>query len=141
MANGSVQDLAASDYLDKFSRPLSVSAMSKLRQFGFLQELGYNGQLDSMKKDFHGLKEFNTHMDMYSNTNGILKIAWAIIKNLVPKNLFIEALILPLGQLGRVGKLFLQIPTFGQVFGASPDQLSPPSLASKLSSPSLPKLL
>lgn len=129
-----VHDDIADKYLEQFDQPLSISAMKKLRQFPMLQELGYNGQLSHMKEAFHGLKEFNVHMDMYSATNIILTIAWKVIKSLAPKNPFLELKLFVGGALGKVGLLFKSIHNFDKVFSVNTDDvLDPDKLAKKIS--------
>jgi hypothetical protein len=133
MPNGTIHDDIANDYLQQFDKSIGVSAMKKLRKFPFLQELGFNGQLKHMKETFHGLKEFNVHMDKYSNSHPILKAAWALIKYLAPKNPFVALLLTNFGGMGTVGKLFQSIPGFGKVFAANPDDLlDPKKLADKV---------
>jgi hypothetical protein len=118
-----VQDQIAEDYLKQFERPMSVSVMKKLKKWPMLQELGFNGQLGHMKETFHGLKEFNVHMDMYSQTHDILKRAWLVIKNLAPKNPFVALKLFFSQYLGNVGKLFKSIHNFEQIFAVNPDTL------------------
>lgn len=126
MANGQVQDQISNSYLQTFDRPLSVSAVDKLRQFPFLQELGYNGQLGHLKDNFHGLKEFNVQMDMYSQ-HPLLKAAWTIIKYIAPKNPFITAKLFISSTMGSVGNLFQGLQGFDKVFSLSPDELKDPT--------------
>lgn len=127
MANGTVQDDIAKDVLREFDRPLDISAMKKLKQFPMLQELGFNGQLGFNKETFHGLQEFNIHMDMYSSTNLILKAAWTVIKSLAPKNPFVELKLFASGTLGKVGTLFKSVHNFDQVFSVNANGILDPN--------------
>lgn len=126
MANGDVQSQISNGYLQKFDRPLSVSAIDKLSQFSFLQELGFNGQLGYMKDNFHGLREFNDQMTKYS-THPILLAAWNVIKTIAPKNPFIAVKLFVSSSMGNVGNLFKGIQGFDKVFSLSPTELSDPS--------------
>ncbi len=134
MPSGQIHDSISNQYLEQFNKSISISVMSKLRKFPMLQELGYNGQLSHLKESFHGLKEFNVHMDMYSNTNIILKIAWKVIKSLAPKNPFLELKLFFGNALGKVGNLFKSIHNFDKVFAVNPDELlDPDKISSKVS--------
>lgn len=126
MANGDVQQITDS-YLQQFNRSISVSAMQKLQQFPALQVLGYNGQLASMKKDFHGLNDFRDQMAKYSSVSHTLRIAWSIIQYMVPINASILALLFTSPSLGTVGNAFKSINGFGQVFALSPADLQSPA--------------
>lgn len=128
MADGTVHQQIAADVLNEFNMPLSVSAMSKLQQFPMLQKLAFNGHLNDLKANFHGLKEFNIQMDLYSSTNPILTAAWKAIKHLAPQNLQIAGLLFTDPSLGTVGNLFQSIHNFGRVFSVLPTPL--PSLES-----------
>ncbi len=134
MSKGQIQDQIADEYLKQFERPLSISAMKKLKEFPMLQELGYNGQLGHLKETFHGLKEFNKHMDMYSTTHPILKIAWKVIKSLAPKNPIVELLLFTSKSMGKIGTLFKSIHNFDKVFSVNTDEiLDPDKLKQKIS--------
>lgn len=129
-----VLDDIASTYLNSLDRPISVSVMKKLGKFPMYQELGYNGVLGHLKNDFHGLREWYTHMEMYSNAHVILRAAWAVIKALAPKNPFILLKLFISQSLGTVGLAFRQIPNFSKIFAAtSQDIKSPSSLDLKIS--------
>jgi hypothetical protein len=133
MSSGKIHETIASEYTEKFGRPLSVSVMNKLKKFPMLQELGYNGQLGFQKKDFHGLKEFNVHMEKYSNTNPLLKAAWKAIKMLAPKNPYLELKLFLGGALGKVGLLFKSIHNFDKVFSINANEvLDPDKIAKKI---------
>lgn len=119
-----VYDQLTSDYLEQFDRPISVSAMNKLDQFSFLQDLAYNGQIGYIMKDFHGLQDFITEMQTYSATNAILTAAWASIQQLAPLNLQVALNTYQDPDLGTVGLLFQSIPNYAQVFALSPDDLN-----------------
>jgi hypothetical protein len=131
MSAGQIHDQIADDYLKQFDKELSVSAMRKLKSFPMLQELGFNGQLSHMKETFHGLKEFNVHMNMYSQTHHILRIAWQIIKSIAPKNPFVELKMFISGSLGKVGKLFKSIHNFDKVFSLNSDEVLDPNKIKK----------
>ena len=126
MANGQVQDQITNSYLQTFDRPLSVSAIDKLTQFPFLQELGFNGQLGHLKDNFHGLREFNYQMTQYS-THPILQAAWNVIKSIAPKNPFIAGKLFFSSSMGSVGNLFKGLQGFNKVFSLSPDELQDPT--------------
>ncbi len=123
----SVQLNISAGYLSSFECPLGVSVMSKMTQWPFLQELGFAGSLTHMNQNFHGLNDFNEQMTDYSSTSGILEAAWAVIKQLVPKNPDVTALMFNSSTLGQVGKEFQQMSGFGQAFAITPDQLKTPT--------------
>ena len=131
----SVQTNIAAGYLSAFEGPIGVSVMSKLTQWPFLQQLGFAGTLDQSSSTFHGLKDFNLQMNMYSSTNGLLKIAWNVIKQFVLNNAEVLALEYHAPNLGKVGRIFQVLTSFGQVFALSPSELkSPGSIAAKVGS-------
>lgn len=125
--NGDVQSQVSNQYLQVFNLPIGVSGMQKLQQFPALQELGYAGQLASLKNDFHGLVDFNQQMAKYSSVSGLLGIAWSLIKYISPNNPNIARLLFTAPGLGTVGQLFQTIHGFGQVFALTPDDLKTPS--------------
>lgn len=134
MANGAIHDEISDQYLQQFDKSIGVSGMQKLQSFPELQKLGYNGQLSHLKKDFHGLQDFKSQMDKYSSSHPILKIAWSLIKYLVPNNVSIQQLLFTAPGLGTVGNAFKSIHGFGQVFSLSPgDLLSPSAVSAKAS--------
>ena len=128
-----VYDNLTTDYLSQFNQPLSISAMNKLDQFPFLQKLNYGAQIGNIKQDFHGLADFNFQMAQYSSTQGLLGVAWNLIKQLAPKNLIVDRGTYTDPQLGQVGLIFQSIPNFSQVFSVSQQDLSSASsLAAKV---------
>lgn len=134
MANGDVHDDISDQYLQQFNRSIGISGMQKLSQFPALQQLGYNGQLGSIKNDFHGLKDFKTQMNTFSSVSATLRLAWSMISSIVPGNAIIGRLLISPPGLGSVGKMFSSIHNFGQVFSLSPQDLTSPSaIASKVS--------
>jgi len=134
MANGDVQNNLADQYLQKFNLPIGVSGMQKLQQFPALQKLAHAGQLSHLKKDFHGLNDFDYQMNLYSSSNYILKAAWSLIKSIVPNNPMIAQLLTTVPGLGSVGQDFLSISGFAQVFSLTPaDLTSPAAVAAKVS--------
>lgn len=135
MPNGDIQAQVSDQYLQKFNRSIGVSGMQKLQSFPTLQVLGYNGQLGSMKKDFHGLVDFYTQMAAYSSVSTMLTAAWAVIVGLVLGNANLDSLLFTSPSLGTVGSAFQSIHGFAQVFALSPGDLqSPTTIASKVSS-------
>lgn len=127
MANGDVQQQVSAQYLQQFNLPLGVSGMQKLSEFPALQQLGYAGQLGSMKNDFHGLADFNQQMSKYSSANGILEAAWSLISSIAPNNINIARELYTAPGLGTVGQAFQSIEGFAQVFALTPSDLSSPS--------------
>jgi hypothetical protein len=133
MSSGTVN--IASGYLSSFERPISVSVMSKAQSWPFLQQLGFAGSLTHTGNTFHGLSDFKTQMAKYSSTSAILQAAWRVIKQIVPNNPQVMALMYTDPALGQVGKDFQSLSNFGQVFAVSPSELKSPSIiASKVSS-------
>lgn len=127
MANGDVQQQVSAEYLAQFNLPIGVSGMQKLQSFPQLQVLGYNGQLGSMKNDFHGLQDFKSQMQTFSSVSTTLKIAWNLIKNIVPNNISIARMLISPPGLGSVGSAFQSISGFGQVFSLQPGDLATPA--------------
>jgi hypothetical protein len=131
----SVQTNIASGYLSAFEGPVGVSVMSKATKWPFLQQLGFGGNLDQLAATFHGLKDFNKQMSMYSSTNAWLRAAWNVIKQFVLNNAEVLALEYHDPNLGKVGRIFQVLTSFGQVFALSPSELkSPGSIAAKVGS-------
>src|SRR4051812_4379747 len=124
MANGDVHDSISDQYLQQFNRSIGISGMQKLSQFPALQQLGYNGQLGSITKDFHGLKDFKSQLSKYSSVSHTLRLAWSLISFIVPNNAAIKGLLFSSPSLGTVGKMFSSIHNFGQVFSLSPQDLT-----------------
>jgi hypothetical protein len=127
MANGDVQANLSDQYLQQFDRSIGVSGMQKLQEFPSLQQLGYAGQLSSLKNDFHGLQDFKQQLSMYSNTSTMLKIAWSVISSIVPNNANVARMLIKVPGLGTVGQAFQTVHNFGQVFALSPGDLAKPS--------------
>jgi hypothetical protein len=120
------------EYLSKFDRAINISTVQKLTKWPFLQQLGYNGHMPHVNKDFHGLQDFKIQLTKYSNTHILLRAAWAVISQLVPMNASILLKLFSAPGLGQVGSLFGSLHSFGQVFGVSVDELKDPtSLAQK----------
>lgn len=134
MANGDVQAQVSAQYLQQFNLPLGVSGMQKLSEFPALQQLGYAGQLGSMKQDFHGLADFNQQMAKYSSASAILKLAWSLISSIAPNNINIARELFTSPGLGTVGQAFQSIEGFAQVFALTPADLSSPTATSSATS-------
>lgn len=126
MAHGNVQDEISEKYLEQFNVGIPISAMSKLRSWKDRQKFQWDAVISHPQQQFHGLKDFFKQMDKYSGAHWILTMAWAIIKNLAPKNTEILALMTSATGLGQVGKSLLQIHSFGQIFGANAGDLLRP---------------
>lgn len=134
MSNGDVHDDISDQYLQQFNRSIGISGMQKLSQFPALQQLGYNGQLGSIKNDFHGLSDFKSQMAKYSSASFTLRVAWSLISAIVPNNVSIARMLTTVPGLGTVGQMFSSIHNFGQVFGLSSQDLSSPAaVANKVS--------
>lgn len=123
----SVQVNLAAGYLSGFENPIGVSVMAKLNQWPFLQRLGFSGTLTNLNQAFHGLGDFNNEMAEYSSTDDLLELAWTVIRQIVPQNPIVSALMFNSSVLGQVGKEFQQMTGFGQAFALSPDQLKSPA--------------
>lgn len=124
MANGTIHDQIAADYAAKYGRTISVSSMQKMKNWQFLQEMGYGGVLKHLKADFHGVKDFKKQLATYSSTHWILRKAWAVIVSMVLSNAEIALKMFSGGILGQVGNIFRNVPGFGQVFATNFDELS-----------------
>lgn len=85
MAN-MVQSQLASGILDQFHVTIGLNLQNKLTDWPSRQSLQYGAQQGLMVKDWHSLSDFNNQMSLYSSSNIILRIAWQLIKNLVPNN-------------------------------------------------------
>src|SRR2546430_14449492 len=109
MANGDIQDNLADDYLTQFNLSLGVSAVRKIDQFSRIQELTYNGILNSLKNNFLGLNDWAEQINTYSQTNLILQGAYNAIKVLVKQNRNISEHIVNISGLGEVGDAFESI--------------------------------
>lgn len=123
----SVQSNIASGYLSSFENPIGVSVMAKAQSWPFLQKLTFGSTLDMQKSTFHGLGDFKSQMQRYSSTHWILTAAWRVVQMLVPNNSSVASLMYNDPALGPVGKVFKELPSFGQVFALSPSELKNPS--------------
>lgn len=85
MAN-QVQSQLASGILDQFHVNIGLNLQSKLTDWSGRQDLQYESMKGLMNKDWHSLSDFYFQLSLYSSTNRILRIAWQLIKNLVPNN-------------------------------------------------------
>jgi hypothetical protein len=85
MAN-QVQNQLASGILDQFHVNIGLNLQTKLQDWSGRQDVAYESMKGLMVKDWHSLSDFNLQMSLYSATNLILRIAWDIIKNVVPNN-------------------------------------------------------
>jgi hypothetical protein len=124
MANGDPQSNIAADVAASYDRPIAVSVIDKLSKFPFLQQLGYNGQLDWLKQGFLGLQDFYDEMTIYSSSSQLLQAAWKLIKERVPQNLDVAKNLITDDSLGTVGNAFEQLVGFDQTFAVNPDQLT-----------------
>lgn len=124
MANGDPQSNIAADVAASYDRPIAVSVINKLSKFPFLQQLGYNGQLNWLKQGFLGLQDFYDEMTIYSSSSQLLQAAWKLIKERVPQNLDVAKNLITDDSLGTVGNTFEQLVGFDQTFAVNPDQLT-----------------
>jgi hypothetical protein len=124
MANGDPQSNIAADVAASYDRPIAVSVIDKLSKFPFLQQLGYNGQLNCLKQGFLGLQDFYDEMTIYSSSSQLLQAAWKLIKERVPQNLDVAKNLITDDSLGTVGNAFEQLVGFDQTFAVNPDQLT-----------------
>jgi hypothetical protein len=124
MANGDPQDNIAASVAASYDMPIAVSVIEKLAKFPFLQQLGYNGQLNWLKGGFLGLQDFFDEMTTYSSAADILQIAWQLIQPRVPLNLDVQKNLYTTDSMGTVGNAFQQLVGFQQTFAVNPDDLS-----------------
>ena len=124
MANGDPQDNIAASVAASYDMPIAVSVIEKLSKFTFLQQLGYNGQLNWLKGGFLGLQDFFDEMTTYSSAADILQIAWQLIQPRVPLNLDVQKNLYTTDSMGTVGNAFQQLVGFQQTFAVNPDDLS-----------------
>ena len=124
MANGDPQDNIAASVAASYDMPIAVSVIEKLSKFPFLQQLGYNGQLNWLKGGFLGLQDFFDEMTTYSSAADILQIAWQLIQPRVPLNLGVQKNLYTTDSMGTVGNAFQQLVGFQQTFAVNPDDLS-----------------
>ena len=124
MANGDPQDNIAASVAASYDMPIAVSVIEKLSKFPFLQQLGYNGQLNWLKGGFLGLQDFFDEMTTYSSAADILQIAWQLIQPRVPLNLYVQKNLYTTDSMGTVGNAFQQLVGFQQTFAVNPDDLS-----------------
>ena len=118
---GVLQDAGQVSYLADFDKPISIVTMTKLSQWSFQQQLAYNAQLPYIAADFMGLQDVYDQLNIYSSTNIILSSAWKTIQNTVKLNLNVNKEMYVDPSLGKVGNLFLTIPSFARVFSTSAD--------------------
>ena len=114
-----VQDQIAQDTMQQFHLPLSVSVIQKARDWPTRQKIAYEAIKSHLRDDFHSLEDFREQMELYSNTDKKLKLAWRVIKNLVPVNRKILKTLVTTSLLGKVGKFLLTIQGFDRVFAVS----------------------
>ena len=124
MANGDPQDNIAASVAASYDMPIAVSVIEKLSKFPFLQQLGYNGQLNWLQGGFLGLQDFFDEMTTYSSAADILQIAWQLIQKRVPLNLDVQKNLYTTDSMGTVGNAFQQLVGFQQTFAVNPDDLS-----------------
>jgi hypothetical protein len=124
MANGDPQDNIAASVAASYDMPIAVSVIEKLSKFPFLQQLGYNGQLNWLKGGFLGLQDFFDEMTTYSSAADILQIAWQLIQPRVPLNLDVQKNLYTTDSMGTVGNAFQQLVGFQQTFAVNSDDLS-----------------
>jgi len=124
MANGDPQNNIAASVAASYDMPIAVSVIEKLAKFPFLQQLGYNGQLNWLKGGFLGLQDFFDEMTTYSSAADILQIAWQLIQPRVPLNLDVQKNLYTTDSMGTVGNAFQQLVGFQQTFAVNPDDLS-----------------
>ena len=104
---------------------LSISLVCKGQDWNTRQKTAYESMKDFIRQEFHGLADFKQQMELYSNALGTSgKIAWKVIKSLVPNNAQVLTTELKIVGMGMVGKFLLSIPGFAQLFAMVPQALS-----------------
>lgn len=129
-----VQDNIADDYLAQYNLNLGVSAVNKIDQFSYIQELTYNGILSFLTANFLGLQDWSDQIQTYSQTNAILKVAYTAIQTLVDNNSITSRNLVNIDGLGEVGSAFESIQGFSKVFTLSDSELQDPNSAEETAS-------
>lgn len=104
-----VQDNLASGILDQFHVTIGLNLQSKLQDWQGRQSIQYGAQKGLMKQDWHSLSDFNFQMNLYSSASHTLRVAWRLIKALVPNNPKLLATLVTIPGFGQVGKQVLSL--------------------------------
>ena len=112
----SVQTTLASQVLNQFHISIDANIVNKQTDWPTRQKTQYESMKGLMYPDWHGLKDFQKQLLMYSNTNIILTVAYAIIKALIPNNQEILATLTTIQGMGQVGNFLLSLTGFGSIF-------------------------
>jgi hypothetical protein len=123
-----IQDNISDAYLAQYNLDLGVSAVQKINSFAFIQQLTYNGILNSLVNNFLSLEDWQAQIAAYSAAYSPLTSSYTAIKKEVPLNeLITEDSIVNIDGLGQVGNLFETIQCYNKVFTLSDDELTDPS--------------
>lgn len=122
MAN-EVQSQLASGILDQFHVSIGLNLQSKLQDWQGRQMTQYGSIKGLMNADWHGLADFDFQMSLYSSANHILRIAWKLIKSLVPNNPKILLTLIKIPGFGQVGMQVLSLIGISNILVAPQDIL------------------
>src|SRR5271170_6637064 len=101
-ALGSVQTQLAGGLLTQFNVSIGLNLQSTLTDWPSRQNTQYGAMQGLMNNDWHSLSDFKFQMALYSSSFHAGRIAWALIKALVPSNLKMLATLLHIPAFGSV---------------------------------------
>lgn len=118
-----VQSNLASGILNQFHVSIGLNLQNKLQDWQGRQAIQYGAVKGLMNKDFHGLQDFYSEMDKYSTAGRTLRIAWRLIKAIVPNNPKLLATLVSIPGFGQVGKQVLSLIGISSILVAPQDIL------------------
>jgi hypothetical protein len=98
-----VQLQLAAGLLNQFHVSIGLNLVHKLQDWPGRQQTQYGAVKGLMNKDWHSLSDFNSEMAKYSSASHTLRIAWALIKSIVPNNPKMLSTLVTIPGLGQVG--------------------------------------
>lgn len=119
-----VQDNLTNQVLDRFHTSIGVNLMKKTDDWQSRQKIQYESMKGLMVVDWLSLADWGQQINLYSQTNIILRSALGVITALISRNQQIRATLTNIQGLGLVGKFLLGITGFKTIFVAPSDLLS-----------------
>lgn len=125
MPNSAQSDIS-SGVLQQFNVSIGLNLQSKLQDWPSRQSTQYGAVKNLVSGDFHSLADFKTQMTMYSSVSHTLRIAWGLIKQLVPNNAQLLATLVNIPGFGKVGQQVLSLVGISNILVAPQNILQNP---------------
>ena len=107
--SNTVENQIAQQVLNQFHVSLGLNIQAKLTDWQGRQQTQYGAIKGLLNKDWHSLADFKIQLQLYSNTSRKLRIAYAVIKSLIPNNAKLQATLINIPGFGYVGQQILSL--------------------------------